>query len=139
MSFTTQLLVVQARRHAPLTAAPCLYEQEGASLRPEAAQVVADMARCSAVYVLAHVSDDIGEATVRGALEAGGLVGAQQGQVPPHRLLFCSTLEGKESIVRQLEPELHIDGHQLTVSLPPLCMLTCVVGKDLISPLILAT
>lgn len=36
-------------------------------------------------------------------------------QVPAHRLLFCSTLEGKVSIVRQLEPELHIDGDPGTV------------------------
>ena len=40
-------------------------------------------------------------------------------QVPAHRLLFCSTLEGKVSIVRQLEPELHIDGDPGTVR-PPL-------------------
>ena len=36
-------------------------------------------------------------------------------QVPPHRLLFCSTAEGKVAIVRQLEPELHIDGSHNTV------------------------
>ena len=38
--------------------------------------------------------------------------------MPAHRLLFCSTLEGKVSIVRQLEPELHIDGDSGTVCLP---------------------
>ena len=38
--------------------------------------------------------------------------------MPAHRLLFCSTLEGKVSIVRQLEPELHIDGDPSTVRLP---------------------
>lgn len=32
------------------------------------------------------------------------------------RLLFCSTLEGKASFVRQLEPELHVDAHPRTVS-----------------------
>ena len=36
-------------------------------------------------------------------------------QVPPHRLLFCSTSEGKVAIARQLEPELHIDGSKATV------------------------
>ena len=36
-------------------------------------------------------------------------------QIPAHRLLFCSTLEGKTSIVRQLEPDLHVDGHPHTV------------------------
>ena len=38
-----------------------------------------------------------------------------QGQIPSQRLLFCSSLEGKASIVRQLEPQLHIDGHSRTV------------------------
>lgn len=66
---------------------------------------------------IAQVEDDTGEATCRGALEAGGLVGTRLGQIPPHRLLFCSTLDGKVSIVRQLEPQLHVDGHPKTVSI----------------------
>ncbi len=89
--------------------------QESAVLREDAAAVMREMLKTANVYVLAHVIDDIGEATVRGALEAGGLVGPSVGQIPPHRVLFCSTLEGKVSIVRQLEPELHIDGHPQTV------------------------
>lgn len=84
-------------------------------LRADAAAVMREVLKTANVYVLAHVIDDIGEATVRGALEAGGLVGPSAGQIPPHRVLFCSTLEGKTSIVRQLEPELHIDGHPQTV------------------------
>lgn len=84
-------------------------------LRTDAAAVMREVLKTANVYVLAHVIDDIGEATVRGALEAGGLVGPSAGQIPPHRVLFCSTLEGKTSIVRQLEPELHIDGHPQTV------------------------
>ena len=68
------------------------------------------------VFLVTHVIDDVGEATVRGALEDAGLVGSLEGQIRPHRLVFCSTLEGKVSIVRQLEPELHIDGHPSTVS-----------------------
>ena len=69
------------------------------------------------VFLITHVIDGIGEATVRGALEDAGLVGTAEGQIKPHWLVFCSTLEGKVSIVRQLEPELHIDGHPSTVSL----------------------
>lgn len=68
------------------------------------------------VFLVTHVIDEVGEATVRGALEDAGLVGTLEGQIKPHRLVFCSTLEGKVSIVRQLEPELHIDGHPSTVS-----------------------
>ena len=86
-------------------------------LRSDAAAVMREVLKTANVYVLAHVIDDIGEATVRGALEAGGLVGLSAGQIPPQRVLCCSTLEGKVSIVRQLEPELHIDGHPQTVIL----------------------
>ena len=50
-------------------------------LRPEAGRVVREMARRAAVYCVVHVLDDLGEATVLGALEAGGLVGAGPGQV----------------------------------------------------------
>jgi hypothetical protein len=37
-------------------------------------------------------------------------------QLPPQRLLFCSTQPGKQSIVRQIEPDLHIDADIATVS-----------------------
>lgn len=53
---------------------------------------------------------------MRGALEHAGVVGNGAGHVPPHRLLFCDTLDGKASIVRQLEPEIHIDASSVTVS-----------------------
>lgn len=58
----------------------------------------------------------MGEATCRGALESARLIGSGKGQIPPQRCLFCSTLPGKASIVRQLEPQLHIDAHLQTVS-----------------------
>ena len=45
--------------------------QESATLRPAAAAVLQEVRRIANVYVIAHVADDIGEATVRGALEAG--------------------------------------------------------------------
>ena len=50
-----------------------------------------------------------------GALEEAGVLGSGPGQVRPHRLLFCSTPEGKTSIVRQIEPDLHIDGSGATI------------------------
>ncbi|CAL5224655.1 g7373 [Coccomyxa viridis] len=90
--------------------------QESATLRPAAAEVLKEVRRTANVYIIAHVVDDLGEATVRGALEAGGLVGSGGGQIAPHRVLCCSTLEGKISIARQLEPGLHIDSHPATVS-----------------------
>ncbi|GIL88166.1 hypothetical protein Vretimale_14083 [Volvox reticuliferus] len=69
------------------------------------------MSRVSDVYLIAHVEDDVGEAVVTGALEAAGVLGKGPGQIKQHHLLCCSTLDGKVPIVRQLEPELHVDGH----------------------------
>lgn len=69
--------------------------QESASVQLEALEAVREMARVSDVYLLAHVEDDVGEAVVAGALEAAGLLGAGAGQVAPHHLLCCSTLDGK--------------------------------------------
>lgn len=43
------------------------------------------------------------------------VVGPKSGQIPPHRVLACETEVGKTSIVRQLEPEVHIDGSIETV------------------------
>ena len=41
--------------------------QEGATLRPQAAAVLKEMAQIAQVYLIAHVVDDVGEATVRWA------------------------------------------------------------------------
>lgn len=84
-------------------------------MRQAAVPILHGLAANASVYLITHVIDDVGEATVRGALENAGLVGSDSGQIKPHRVLFCSTLEGKVSIVRQLEPDLHIDGHPTTV------------------------
>eukprot|EP00798_Chlamydomonas_sp_ICE-L_P031117 gene31117-6250_t len=67
------------------------------------------------VYLIAQVGDDVGQAVAEGVLDAAGLLGPGMDQVPQHRLLFCSSLDGKVSIVRQIEPDLHIDGHSATV------------------------
>lgn len=92
-----------------------LWLQDSASVQQAAVPTLHELVRNANVFLITHVIDDVGEATVRGALEDVGLVGTSEGQIKPHRLLFCSTLEGKVSIVRQLEPELHIDGHPSTV------------------------
>mmetsp|Transcript_12499 Transcript_12499/g.32009 ORF Transcript_12499/g.32009 Transcript_12499/m.32009 type:complete len:255 (+) Transcript_12499:189-953(+) len=89
--------------------------QEGAELCEGIAAIIQELATVAEVYLLAHVEDDIGEATVSGALEAAGITGRQAGQVRLHRVLFCGTLEGKVSLVRQLEPDMHVDGESRTV------------------------
>lgn len=109
-------------RKVTVSALGCLTEewastdlQEGATLRPAAVEVLRELAACSDTYVLTQVQDDVGQAVVLGALEAAGLVGCAPGQVLPHHILFCSTLDGKVSVVRQIEPELHIDGSGKTI------------------------
>ncbi|KAG1678379.1 hypothetical protein FOA52_015145 [Chlamydomonas sp. UWO 241] len=78
--------------------------------------MVREMALLADVHLISQVADDVGQVLVEGALEAAGVVGIDKGQVPPHRCLFCSTNEGKVAIVRQLEPELHLDGSATTVN-----------------------
>lgn len=90
--------------------------QDGATVVPAAASLVKDVAKAGCdVFLLAHVPDDVAQAAVTGAVEAAGLLGPQRGQIRPQRLLFCATLEGKVSMVRQLEPELHLDAHASTI------------------------
>ncbi|KAL6782272.1 hypothetical protein ACKKBG_A06185 [Auxenochlorella protothecoides x Auxenochlorella symbiontica] len=89
--------------------------EDSASVMPSMIPLVLELARRVNLYALAHVASDVGEATVRGALEHAGLLGPNHGQLPPHRLLFCGTREGKASMVRQLEPQLHIDADAETV------------------------
>ena len=55
-------------------------------MRTDAAEVLTSvLGAVGLVYVITHVEDDVGEATVRGALEAAGLVGSRPQQIPPHR------------------------------------------------------
>lgn len=89
--------------------------QEGATLRTEAVEVLKEISRCADTYIITQVQDDIGQAVLIGSLEAAGLIGDQKGQIQPHHVLFCSTLDGKVSMVRQLEPDLHVDGTAKTI------------------------
>lgn len=90
--------------------------EEEATVRPDAAEIVKEMASCMNTYLMSQVSSDVGEAVVRGALEAAGVIGKGPRQVPPHQLILCDTLKGKVAIVRQIEPDLHFDGDHNTVN-----------------------
>jgi hypothetical protein len=89
--------------------------QESATLLPGVGQILQELASLADVYVITHVEDDVGQAAVQGALDAAGLVGPGEGRVRAHKLLFCSSIEGKVSMVRQLEPDLHVDAAAATV------------------------
>ena len=94
------------------------YEElsDGATLLPDAVAALRIAALHAEVFLLCQVADDVGEAAVRGALEFCGMLGPEKDQIRPQRLLFCSTSVGKASLVRQLEPDAHIDGNTTTVS-----------------------
>ena len=96
--------------------------QEEATLNPSAAEVLRELCTCTTVCILAHVAGDVGEAVVKGTLEAAGVVGPVKGQVPEHRVLCCSTPQGKVSMVQQLESSLHIDAEASTVRCCRWCM-----------------
>uniref|UniRef100_A0A7S0VXT3 Peroxisome biogenesis protein 22 n=1 Tax=Polytomella parva TaxID=51329 RepID=A0A7S0VXT3_9CHLO len=82
---------------------------------PEAQELVKELSKYVEIYLVAHVLGDIGQAFVSTAIEAAGILGNKPGQIKPHRLLFCQKLEGKISFSRQIEPDIHIDGHPSTV------------------------
>jgi len=89
--------------------------EEGAIVKPDAAEIIKELASGMHVYILAHVKSDVGEAVIRAALEMANILGQGIRQLPPHRLIFCEKLKGKVSLVRQIEPQLHIDGSSETL------------------------
>lgn len=58
------------------------------------------------LYVIARVDSDQAESDVRGALRAAGVFDAG---LDERKVVFCDTTGGRVSVVRQLEPHLHID------------------------------
>ncbi len=89
--------------------------EEGATLLNDVADLITRLRQHYELFLLCRVESDIGEAAVRGCLEGEGVCGRGKGQVSPHRVLFCGTTVGSTSMVRQLEPDLHIDGDVDTV------------------------
>lgn len=83
---------------------------DGATLIPEAVHALVSLLQSGAghplqVFIIVQVTDDVGECAVKGVLEDCEISSAIQA----HRILFCSTMEGIVAIVRQLEPDVHID------------------------------
>jgi len=83
--------------------------------REWAGELVRWMSAATDLYLLARVGSDEEEAAVVDALRAAGCVGEGPGRVPRHRVLTCETEVGKVSVVRQLEPEVHVDASRETV------------------------
>ncbi|GJD07299.1 Peroxisome biogenesis protein 22 [Galdieria sulphuraria] len=60
------------------------------------------------VFLIIRVSSDEEEVSCRNALE---VTGTFQSGLHPAKVLFCETLQGTTAIVRQLEPQMHIDSN----------------------------
>eukprot|EP00798_Chlamydomonas_sp_ICE-L_P006248 gene6248-2872_t len=93
---------------------------ESASLVSDISPIVRSLCQGRDVYFIVQVADDVGQAVAADVLEASGFIGTKPDQVAAQRVLFCPTpdgrvSEGKVSVVRQLEPDLHIDGHYATM------------------------
>ncbi|GAB0496487.1 hypothetical protein MMPV_007799 [Pyropia vietnamensis] len=75
-------------------------------VRPEVAPALCKLASTVELYLLTRVSSDEEEAEVVSALVDAGVVAAGMNV---HKALFCETVEGRVSMVRQLEPQLALD------------------------------
>lgn len=76
------------------------------TLRPEVVPALCTLASTVELYLLTRVSSDEGESEVVSALVDGGVIAAGMNV---HKALFCETVEGRVSMVRQLEPQLALD------------------------------
>ena len=70
----------------------------------DALEAVKLLVSATDLYLITVVSSDEEEERARAALQA-----AVQAGVNATKLLFCSTSTGKSSMIRQLEPAMHID------------------------------
>ncbi|GAQ82100.1 peroxin 22 [Klebsormidium nitens] len=82
-------------------------QENGATLRPGAAEVVKELSKACDLYLVTQCLDDTSEIAVMSALESAGLFA--HGAVNKDKVLFCSTPQGRASFVRQLEPDWHVD------------------------------
>lgn len=84
--------------------------EDSATLRREAVEPLQKLLQGGGrVVIIAHTESEVGLTAVQAALEDVGLLGTSPSQLPPHRLLSCSTNGGKASMVRQLEPDVHLE------------------------------
>eukprot|EP00276_Gloeochaete_wittrockiana_P005295 CAMPEP_0184669324 /NCGR_PEP_ID=MMETSP0308-20130426/76742_1 /TAXON_ID=38269 /ORGANISM="Gloeochaete witrockiana, Strain SAG 46.84" /LENGTH=202 /DNA_ID=CAMNT_0027115529 /DNA_START=101 /DNA_END=709 /DNA_ORIENTATION=+ len=84
-----------------------LYVQESAL------NTLLDLSRTTDLYLITRCDDDATEQNVLSALDRAGLFDAGLNR---YKVLFCSTVMGKASIVRQLEPNMHIDEDDVVIS-----------------------
>lgn len=81
-------------------------------VRDSAKPCLRQMAGCD-LYIIARVTSDEMETSVRKALRNAG---AFEAGVDERKVLFCETQQGRVSMVRQIEPHLHIDNSTAVAS-----------------------
>lgn len=85
-------------------------------------------AKIAELYFIVWVDSDGGEGEVRNALREAGVFSAGMDE---RKVVFCETEGGRVSVVRQLEPQLHIDGREgVVVALQRFIKYVAVVGED---------
>lgn len=98
------------------------------SVRAAAVGYLKRFAKVADLYFIVWVESDGGEGEVRDALREAGVFGAG---LDERKVVFCETEGGRVSVVRQLEPQLHIDGREgVVVALQRFIKYVAVVGGD---------
>ena len=94
-------------------------EEEGEGsrreVRDDARKCLSKLAEKADVYLVVRVDSDEEEVEVMKALERAGLFGKGIG-LCRDKVVFCETVRGRVSVVRQIEPQLHIDSNGQVVA-----------------------
>ncbi|KAJ8903757.1 hypothetical protein NDN08_000292 [Rhodosorus marinus] len=90
-----------------------LRSQKKLFLNPECVPWLVHLATNSDLYLIVYVEDDEAEAMVRKALEEAELY---ECGLNPFKVVFCETIPGRISAVRQIEPQLHVDSDRDVIS-----------------------
>jgi len=100
----------------------------------ELSEVLCELAKSSELFLITQTDDDEVERLVVDALETSGVFAAGMNRL---HVLFCSTTAGRGSIVRQLEPDTHIDDRNLTMLaqfIPQVVTIAGLLADDSMSP-----
>lgn len=92
-----------------------------ATVKADIVEVLQALAGSFEVYFITLCSSDSEQEQVHNALRTAELIGPERPAsgrtfISDHRSLYCSTVVGCTAIVRQLEPDLHIEGSSETVA-----------------------
>eukprot|EP00184_Porphyridium_aerugineum_P005594 CAMPEP_0184695086 /NCGR_PEP_ID=MMETSP0313-20130426/2831_1 /TAXON_ID=2792 /ORGANISM="Porphyridium aerugineum, Strain SAG 1380-2" /LENGTH=362 /DNA_ID=CAMNT_0027153479 /DNA_START=50 /DNA_END=1138 /DNA_ORIENTATION=- len=82
----------------------------------DVAHLLIRLTRSFDLYLIIRVDDDTTEQEVLQSLQEIDLFKPSVGNMKKCKVLFCSTLLGRVSIVRQLEPQLHLDSNPEVVN-----------------------